>query len=74
MNTNYPTQWEKVEENPSVDRRLRSVDKGVLKTFGKSKLSDSTFVNDAARIWNAIPESIKNVNQSIQLKMKSTNL
>ena len=59
MNTNYPTQWEKVEENPSVDRRLRSVDKGVLKTFGKSKLSDSTFVNDAARIWNAIPESKK---------------
>ena len=39
-------QWEKVDENPSVYRGLRSVDKGVLKTFGKSKLSDSTFVND----------------------------
>ena len=29
MNSNYPIQWENMKVNPMVDRRLRSVDKGI---------------------------------------------
>ena len=59
-NENYPTKWEYVLPNPNVNSGLRSGDKKILKTSGISRISDSTFVNDAARLWNLTPDYIKN--------------
>ena len=57
---NYPTKWEYVLPNPNVNSRLRSVDQKILKTSGNSRISDSTFVNDAARLCNLTPDCKKN--------------
>ena len=58
---NYPTQWELVTNNEEFSaRNLRSADKSLLKTVGRSKIAESTFINDAAKIWNEAPLEIKN--------------
>ena len=46
---NYPTQWE-IKLNPNLN--TRSANKIRLEENGWSKIPSSTFMNDAARVWN----------------------
>ena len=54
----YPIQWMNRTE-VMQKTGLKSSNKPDLITTGKTNLQDSTFINDAARIWNAAPAAIK---------------
>ena len=54
----YPTNWKKYESADS-DRITRSVINPHLAEMGKTKIASSTFINDAARVWNHTPQKIK---------------
>ena len=54
----HPTQWSRRNEtNP--ERRTRAADANLLNEAYGGKILTSTFVNDAAKLWNNAPESIK---------------
>ena len=54
----YPIKW--TSRNDAIqDRRTRSSNENLLhKSFG-CRILNSTFINDSARIWNLVPNSIK---------------
>ena len=54
----YPTKWKKRNE-AIQDRRTRASKDNLLNESYGFKILNSTFINDSARIWNLVPESIK---------------
>ena len=58
QSTTFPTQWVKRNE-ATQDRRTRSSNENLLKETLGGQILLSTFVSDAARIWNLAPESLK---------------
>ena len=66
---NYPIKWKKRNE-AIQDRGTRASKDNLLnETFG-CKILNSTFINDSARIWNLVPESIK-ASSTISLAKKN---
>ena len=63
----YPTQWKKREDGLKK-AGLKSTNKPDLIVTGKSSLQDSTFINDAARVWNSAPQAIKNCKSTSTVK------
>ena len=56
---NYPIRWIKCQVTVN-DRLLRTNNKDRFQELGKTKTLTSTFIRDAARIWNSAPDVIKN--------------
>ena len=54
----YPTKWTRRNET-NQDRRTRAADANLLNEAHGGKILTSTFVNDAAKLWNNAPEIIK---------------
>ena len=55
----YPTKW--VTRNDVInDRRTRASNENALIEYYGCKTFNSTFKNDAARLWNLAPAVIKN--------------
>ena len=69
----YPINWEKRTANQSTACTLRSTDSKNLKIIGKTKLMESTFVSDAARIWNMTPACIKECKSLYTVKKEINN-
>ena len=55
----YPTQWMSRAESMKKEG-LKSTNKPDLVIKGKTAIQDSTFFNDAVRVWNMAPVEIKN--------------
>ena len=67
--SNYLTQWDKVLNDEVVStRNLRSANKSFLKTFGRFKIAESTFINDAAKTWNEAAMELKNFKSLYSVK------
>ena len=58
MIENYPIKIDNLEATEG-QRQTRSVSRGDLVTNGHSQTNQSTFRNDAAKIWNLAPMDIK---------------
>ena len=54
----YPTQW-RTRNDAVLDRRTRASNENLLHEAYGCNILNSTFINDAARIWNLAPSSIK---------------
>ena len=55
---NYPIQMEKIN-GTDVSGTTRAIARGDLMIKGSTSKSQSTFLNDASKIWNKAPLSIK---------------
>ena len=55
----YPIQW-KCRTEVMKKAGLKTSNKPDLISSGKTNMQDSTFINDAARLWNVAPAAIKN--------------
>ena len=56
--SSHPTQWlRRNDVNP--ERRTRAAVTNQLKEAAGGKILTSTFVNDAAKLWNNAPDCIK---------------
>ena len=54
----HPTKWTRRNET-DPERRTRAADTNLLNEAHVGKILTSTFINDAAKIWNNAPECIK---------------
>ena len=54
----YPTQWTS-RTDVMKKEGLKSANKPDLVSTGRTAIQDSTFINDAARVWNFAPLAIK---------------
>ena len=55
----YPMKWAK-RNDLTLDRRTRAADENHLHVENGCSILNSTFMTDAARIWNQALENIKN--------------
>ena len=55
---NYPIQWTK-RSDVIIKDGLKSVNKPELVASGKSCLQSQTFYNDAEKVWNVVPNDIR---------------
>ena len=55
----YPLKWDKKIPAAKETMITRSANNQTLLEIRHSKLEDSTFMNDAAKLWNLAPQSIK---------------
>ena len=62
----YPTQWEIKKVN--LNMKTRSSNSMQLSEPGLSNVLCSTFISDAARLWNVAPDAIKNSPSVFQAK------
>ena len=62
----YPTQWEIKKVN--LNMKTRSSNSMQLSEPGLSNVLCSTFISDAARLWNLAPDAIKNSPSVFQAK------
>ena len=58
-NPNYPIQWDVKKILNDDSRVTRSTNNVTIKEIRHSSLSSTTFINDAARLWNLAPHSIR---------------
>ena len=58
QSSSFPTQWQRRNETIE-DRRTRASHYNKLTELSGGQILTSTFISDAARIWNSAPESIK---------------
>ena len=70
QSSTFPTQWESKNE-VSQERRTRSDKENPLMETTGGQIITSTFVSDAARLWNSAPDSIKS---STSLHMAKKNI
>ena len=54
----YRTQW-RTRNDAALDRRTRASKENLLHESYGCNILNSTFINDAARVWNLAPNSIK---------------
>ena len=54
----YPIQWKRRAEVLKQEG-LKASNKPDLVISGRSSIQDSTFINDAARVWNNAPGAVK---------------
>ena len=54
----HPTQWAR-RNDTNQERRTRAAEVNQLKEAYGGKILTSTFVNDAAKLWNKAPDCIK---------------
>ena len=57
--TNNPLHF-KAREIPVNGRITRSNTNGMMESIGCSNLSQNTFIEDSKRLWNNVPDTIKN--------------
>ena len=57
-NVNYPTKWEIKKEFSNI--KTKSANTMLLLEPGLTNTLCSTFMSDAARLWNRAPDDIKN--------------
>ena len=70
QSSTFPTQWESKNE-VSQERRTRSDKENPLMETTGGQIITSTFVSDAARLWNSAPDSVKS---STSLHMAKKNI
>ena len=63
----YPIQWENRSDKIGKSG-LKSSNKPDLIIKGKSKTQEQTFYNDAARVWNAAPNNIRDCKTIVAVK------
>ena len=56
-NKDYPIKWE-IKQSPTDGAQITRSNNNLVETR-HSKHSDSTFMNDAARLWNIAPQKLK---------------
>ena len=56
--SSHPTQWSR-RNDTNPERRTRAADANQLNEAYGGKILTSTFVNDAAKLWNKAPDGIK---------------
>ena len=66
---NYPIQCDKKDISQG-DRVTRAAVRGDLIVKGTSTKGQASFINDASRAWNRIPENIKNTKTIFSAKSK----
>ena len=67
----FPTQW--VRRNEAIqDRRMRASKENLVMESAGGQILMTTFISDAARLWNLAPESIKN-STSLHLAKRNIN-
>ena len=54
----YPIQWKRRSDIMQKDG-LKSSNKPELVITGRSAIQDSTFINDATRVWNKAPSAVR---------------
>ena len=54
----HPTQWARRNDS-NAERRTRSADVNQLSEAYGGKIITSTFISDAAKLWNSAPDSVK---------------
>ena len=70
---NYPIQW-KLKSPPAEDARItRSENVNNLVESRLLKFEESTFMNDAARIWNLAPQTLKDCKNIYSVKREIKN-
>ena len=69
----YPMKWEK-RNDLTAERRTRAADQNQLNVGIGCSILNSTFKNDAARLWNQAPDDIKACTSLYTAKNASKNI
>ena len=63
----HPTKWSRRNETNPETRTRSAITNNLNEAYG-GKIITSTFVNDAAKLWNNAPESIKSCTSIYSVK------
>ena len=70
--SSHPTQWlRRNDVNP--ERRTRAAEANQLKEAHGGKILTSTYINDAAKLWNIAPDNIKHSDSIYSAKKNIKN-